>query len=601
MEIQDLRFTNFKGTTSAAYHLGTINVFMGANGTGKTTVLDAVKTVLNGRPPVDHIRVGSSSAEVTAVLPSIGVIRRTWTVGKPSKVYLNEKATTAKSVVDAIRTVEGFSPETTQIMSSGDVMAGMFGADAAKYILGLVSSNSLDVDTLLKAFSATLSPQSVIEATNYLPAAPAKITLAELESAYDYYKAARAAHKKELAAASAQAAYEGDIPKLSLAELDKMLQQASEMKGRYDAAEKAFKASQRVMEENKAKIAKLAAEIAALPAKASEPQVIKNLEEQERALTDALTQYTGQASGWTTLQKQTSAILSKLGTEQCPLCDKLKCTTDKSPLCAELQETMKKCETQLGTLRAQYKEAVEKREQVRRELAVERDRAQKVALRKEKADALENLKATVTTVAPAPNPEAGRKIQARLTALMEYKPTVMRYEQSVEAQKAVVRLTNALKIDDELCELFSPKGGARRRVMENAVSAIQGYVDDCMKRVLPKYRMVLDASDGFNVRFESPAAPGEFIQYAGLSNGEKIRAMFVLTDMLNELNGFRILLLDNLDGLDEESLAELCKCIAENYSRYDHILLASVRTAEAEKVFGDLVRSVPNSQVIMMT
>ena len=82
------------------------------------------------------------------------------------------------------------------------------------------------------------------------------------------------------------------------------------------------------------------------------------------------------------------------------------------------------------------------------------------------------------------------------------------------------------------------------------------------------------------------------INYKSLSKGEQLRAAYVLMSMFNALNQFRILMLDNLDGLDDASCQMLFGLIERDLEDYDHVFLASAnesleRAAKASAVSGE--------------
>ena len=66
--------------------------------------------------------------------------------------------------------------------------------------------------------------------------------------------------------------------------------------------------------------------------------------------------------------------------------------------------------------------------------------------------------------------------------------------------------------------------------------------------------------------------------------------------MLNELNQFRILILDDLDGLDRNSLQALVDLVMEDESSWDHVFFAAVNNTEAKDVLG----AIPGAQVFDM-
>ena len=48
LRIESVEIKNIKGIASATFGLGTLTVIRGANGTGKTSILDSIATIFDG-------------------------------------------------------------------------------------------------------------------------------------------------------------------------------------------------------------------------------------------------------------------------------------------------------------------------------------------------------------------------------------------------------------------------------------------------------------------------------------------------------------------------------------------------------------------------
>lgn len=161
-------------------------------------------------------------------------------------------------------------------------------------------------------------------------------------------------------------------------------------------------------------------------------------------------------------------------------------------------------------------------------------------------------------------------LQARVRMLQNELDAATKYARAQEAEKRSIVLCKGVEIQQELVEQLSTKGGVRQKVLEYHIRPLQDYCNGKMGNVLPGYDMVLDTSNGFQVLFADKAGGG-VINYKSLRKGEQLRAAYVLMSMFNALNQFRLLLLDNLDGLDAESCQLLFELIEKDLDDYDHV------------------------------
>lgn len=76
MRIASVSIENVKGIRSAAFPLGSVTVIKGANGTGKTSIVDAISSVFAGGHDPDLIRQGADKAVVVLTLDDGTTIRK---------------------------------------------------------------------------------------------------------------------------------------------------------------------------------------------------------------------------------------------------------------------------------------------------------------------------------------------------------------------------------------------------------------------------------------------------------------------------------------------------------------------------------------------
>lgn len=79
MRIASVEISNVKGIRSAAFPLGSVTVIRGANGTGKTSIVDAISSVFAGGHDPDLIRLGADKAVVVLTLDDGTTIKKTIT------------------------------------------------------------------------------------------------------------------------------------------------------------------------------------------------------------------------------------------------------------------------------------------------------------------------------------------------------------------------------------------------------------------------------------------------------------------------------------------------------------------------------------------
>lgn len=591
MQINRLTIKQFKKMDDYTVHPQKFNVMIGPNGSGKTTLLDALKCGINGRTPIDHVQAGAAGATLSMDVEGIGTIDRKWAGGKCTS-RLNGKTTSQKSIMEMISSQYGFSSTTTNIMSSAEVLQSLFGQDFSQYILGFLD-NDMDFDKLIALCEA--SPEAAEELSMQLPPAPEVISLKDIDEAHLYYKEVVSVVKGELSALQQRANYEGAVPTRSVDEIEAEIQNVSRRIGALSAEMKNYETLKRTHDQNRQQVEILRKKIASITAKNPTPREIAAADDLVSVLRDTVTQNRAEAGKWDAEEHRLADVLARLDEPICPISKDLVCTTDKTGVQAEIQHgrdiaaaNKLNCTEKATEAQKKLSDAESKRSELTKAAA---DYKMKVTLKEE----LEAAEKVSVTLPPMPDGTLLSRLNDQIAELKKENLLAQRYKDAADARGRAEATEKRLAIYKELSDLLSPKGGARRKVLEHNLEPLQLYCNERMKKLLPKYTMCLDVSEGFRVNMADAA--GNLISYEALSNGEKIRILFVLTDMLNALNNFRILMLDNLDGLDEEAMNNLVQVVQDEAESYDHIFLAAVNTTEAQRALSAL----PAAETLFLT
>ena len=588
MQIQNLSIQNWKGVADFRYSPQKINVLLGPNGSGKTSILEAIKCAVNGKTPLMHVASGATGAEVSAELEKIGTINRSWKAGKAS-VRLNGKITTQKSIVETISEVYGFTPQTTDIMSSTDVLEGMFGKDFAAYLLGFIR-NDMDVERLISL--SVPSKKAEAEIRRFFPAAPQLITLDDIGNAYEHFKAKKAMAKNALSTEKVRAQCAIPEIKKSMKEVQDELAALQSEQNRYAMELRLYNNAFSTRSAQDKRVTDLEARIANIHDTCPTATEIRAASEAVQSKQALISELTAQIATWVDTRKRLQVILTNLAAPVCPISKKLICTTDKSFLSNEISAEITAAEQQIVKATELRKKAVAEMsdlEKMRMEL---NRRQQNYQIKQVLIGELDSLRKSLVVLPKKPQLPPS-DIEQRIERLQTEKRSIEALQAAQVAAKQVEILQDSISTYDELVALFAPNGGARQKVLEHNIAPLQDYCNEHIASILPRYSLKFDVSKGFDIFVEKSGSP-DLIPYKALSTGERIRVMYLLTDMLNALNGFRILILDNLDGLDKSGLESICRLILEHADDYDHVFLAAINTVEAEEVFSSIL---PNTLV----
>ena len=133
MKIKQIAISGFKKVEQLTFEPGKINVLVGANGSGKSSTLEAIRYGLTGDYPADPIMGGKEQAIVKLEIPDIGTVTRKHNRVK-NEVRLNGKITSQVSLEQLLTEAFGVSAKMADIMTSMTV-AGMSKGDLSTFFL----------------------------------------------------------------------------------------------------------------------------------------------------------------------------------------------------------------------------------------------------------------------------------------------------------------------------------------------------------------------------------------------------------------------------------------------------------------------------------
>ena len=596
MKIDSITIKNFKGIGELKTDLQKFNVITGLNGSGKSSLLDAIRAGTTGKMPTDAAKTGTVKGGITLEVEKLGELARIWESGK-GKTTLNGKATTKDSVMELMKSLFGISQETVNIATSSEVMLGLSSGDFSKYLL---QEGFMKIETDINQLVAlcNLTPDAENELRNNLPEAPEAITPADIDETYKYYFDLRGAQKKEHAEAVIKSKYIGVIPSRQVEVIKKehaaTLEESGKLKGmseNYQTLQKAYEAHKRTLADTRAQVDKI-------DCKRPNAQHASSLNEQLAQTRKTITDHTGTIKVLEGNIASLNKILGNLGTSKCPISDKLSCTTDKTAVQGEISENVKSSEEKSAELRIQKEAAVKKEAELHGLLEKEKQNSilyeKKLQLLQqiealEKADIKEPEKIDVTRL-----PD----LQRRLDYLNEELALAQNYAEAQKAKEKADRTEKRGLIYDELTKALGPKSGIRRIMMESSAAPLADYLNGQLADLIPGRDVKIDTTNGFAVKVGD--GTGKTIDFASASTSERTRVALALFDMLNALSGFRILMIDNLDSFDKETLALVLSFIQkqETLDRYDNIFLAGVSSLELESALSSI--ALPDYQIIRM-
>ena len=590
MKIHGYTITNFKGIGYYnAISPGKRTIFVGPNGSGKTSMLEAIRYAITGDCPSNPIRTGAPYAAVEILLDKLAPIQRIQNVGKANQIRYNGTLTTQKSVHEQIQNTFGINMETLKSITSGEILQAMSAGELSKFLTesGLLP---LSVDAEQIITECSLSPEAASMIKLFLPSMPNKFGLDEINACYDDFCDQRKLMTRDLKAETAKAeAYTGPIPTRTVADIDKILSSMSNTSADlviYQNAKKVYDDTKMRRDRQLAEIKTLEEKLAKTSCKAPNEGMKKNAELQIQRLSMQEASVTGTITVLEKNLKMLEKMLSDLQSPRCPLSDKLVCTTDKTAIKDELAQTIADTNAELEKNKKQIADIEAKIRNFKDQISdYERD----LSAYQTYVSSSERLKALRAALIQLPSAPVEPKVKPvdtnAINALNKERSDIVAYNLAKEAKKKAAEITSKLAIVSEIVKALDPKGGIRESVIAHALTPLVDYCNTRSKQMKLDIEIDIKASSGSRIYCKTPSSRG-FVPLESASSGQKAIIMFLVMDMLNSLSGLGVLFLDGLEVLDEEAFDALLTILEtpESEQTYDHVFLCAVNHDDAVKV-----------------
>ena len=584
MEITKLTAGNIHGLTNISINPEKLNFITGPSGSGKSSIMEAIRYAISGKAGEDHIKTGSTEAVVLADIPRIGIIERRVTNEGKTKVRLNGKATTAKSIAEQFSAVYGFTLTDAGLLMSSDVLEHALGKDLAEYLLNggfikndmpfsrLLALNPLDPEIADELDKSMFSPETISTTTRETR----NVTLESIEDTYQQYRGSRPTLKKMYADEAAQSKYEDIMPTKTAAalqtEITELQTKIAVERRKAQEYPKALKEAAALAESLKKAEANLAALSAAKPVTERERKIANdNRMNATKALDEARLAIQAAQQDVKNLRR----TLDLLATSKCPISNQLVCTTDKTTVRSEIEDAIQLKLDSIDMLEARLSDYQKNLDEARHTCDDLVRQESEYTMRLTLVKQVESLRNMSIAVPEKPDSTVLAGLETALEQLRTEHNLAVQYERAMEHKRRADALAHRLEIAETMVRELAPNGGVRRMVLSHSIGPMEDVCNESMKLVLPKYKLRFDVDDNFNIKLENAA--GQAIAYDSLSNGEQLRVVFVIMLMLNQVNQVRILMLDNLNDLDINAFQDFLKMLESvDPSYYDHIFLSGI-------------------------
>lgn len=585
MKIKKVLGINFKSHEELELNLEDkkTQLIVGHNGDGKSSALEMVRYAITGDAPENPINDNYSFMYVETTLEDGTVFRRQKEIGKTSKVTVNNKTASGKMLSTVLEDASNVPADVMKIVSSEEAVESIKSNDLSDLLMKY-ALEELNIDQLI-GYADGISPEAEAKLRKMFPEKPNTFPVDYIKKVYDSVFDERKSLKGMIADCKSNIkSFEGTEPTRTMEEIDKaiedIVQKESSIK-MAKSAEKVYKSALAASENHEKEISDLKKKIAEITIKKPDSRLKEELQKRESSLIDEISK---KKSLQMTLEKNLEinrGILDDLKSDVCPICSDIRCTTDRSKYKTSIEEACVSTEEGIALVKEQIEHLNNELIKVKQEIS---DYSNSVVEYNRKVDLisqLDSMEKRKIAVPEKPKEVWSEELEAEYEKekndLKNERKNIFEYEQSKEFEEKLETYQNEFKVCEEVVKLLSSKGIVMDNIVKYYLSYIEEICNEFADELRLNFKIKLVAEDGvkiycYNSKLKSP------IPYNDLSTGEKTYALFLVIHMLNELSGLKILLMDNLEKLDEESFASFLKLIMrkEIQDKYDHILLAGV-------------------------
>lgn len=585
--ITTISIRNFKGIEDLQLNAKKLNAIIGKCGSGKSSLLDAIRFALTGKAGKEVIRKGCREASVVLRFSDNSTIER---IRRTSENIskCNGKSSTKRSL-DEFLTARNMNPCWIESLCSVDWFAGLSSKDLNNFFMTILPLRA-KAETVVELV-AQLDKDLTEKKEKYLMEEILKkqeiFNFNDLANGYNTAYTVRQELKRKYNEMLPRCTFNETVPAKTREDIEKELNNISQV----EAAEKEY--SKRLKEYASSKkqhdlaikrLDEMKKELDTYSSCKKPKEETKTQAEADRKLFQVhikrTNEYIGTINSTLDLLKRT---LDNLDKPICPISEKLICTTDKSQLKEELLSLIQKNENALASNKeflAKCEDQVRKRDDII-------SNYQKEVYRYEQKTTLENniSKFIVPEILPEPQKVEKAHLEAKKKELLDLLSILSRYEKVQQNKKELAKIKDKYDLAQFAVKVLDSKIGIPALILQRTLRFFEKKCNEKASLLREGFQIHFLSDNGITIQV-SPGKGKPFVDMKEVSTGEFVCVAYILMTMIGEATKCHLFLIDNLDRLDTEYLNALLSLLEED-KKIEQVFLGGVDHADVEQTLND--------------
>lgn len=585
--ITTISIRNFKGIEDLQLNAKKLNAIIGKCGSGKSSLLDAIRFALTGKAGKEVIRKGCREASVVLRFSDNSTIER---IRRTSENIskCNGKSSTKRSL-DEFLTARNMNPCWIESLCSVDWFAGLSSKDLNNFFMTILPLRA-KAETVVELV-AQLDKDLTEKKEKYLMEEILKkqeiFSFNDLANGYNTAYTVRQELKRKYNEMLPRCTFNETVSAKTREDIEKELNNISQV----EAAEKEY--SKRLKEYASSKkqhdlaikrLDEMKKELDTYSSCKKPKEETKTQAEADRKLFQVhikrTNEYIGTINSTLDLLKRT---LDNLDKPICPISEKLICTTDKSQLKEELLSLIQKNENALASNKeflAKCEDQVRKRDDII-------SNYQKEVYRYEQKTTLENniSKFIVPEILPEPQKVEKAHLEAKKKELLDLLSILSRYEKVQQNKKELAKIKDKYDLAQFAVKVLDSKIGIPALILQRTLRFFEKKCNEKASLLREGFQIHFLSDNGITIQV-SPGKGKPFVDMKEVSTGEFVCVAYILMTMIGEATKCHLFLIDNLDRLDTEYLNALLSLLEED-KKIEQVFLGGVDHADVERTLND--------------
>ena len=585
--ITTISIRNFKGIEDLQLNAKKLNAIIGKCGSGKSSLLDAIRFALTGKAGKEVIRKGCREASVVLRFSDNSTIER---IRRTSENIskCNGKSSTKRSL-DEFLTARNMNPCWIESLCSVDWFAGLSSKDLNNFFMTILPLRA-KAETVVELV-AQLDKDLTEKKEKYLMEEILKkqeiFSFNDLANGYNTAYTVRQELKRKYNEMLPRCTFNETVPAKTREDIEKELNNISQVEAaekEYSKRLKGYASSKKQHDLAIKRLDEMKKKLDTYSSCKKPKEETKTQAEADRKLFQVhikrTNEYIGTINSTLDLLKRT---LDNLDKPICPISEKLICTTDKSQLKEELLSLIQKNENALASNKeflAKCEDQVRKRDDII-------SNYQKEVYRYEQKTTLENniSKFIVPEILPEPQKVEKAHLEAKKKELLDLLSILSRYEKVQQNKKELAKIKDKYDLAQFAVKVLDSKIGIPALILQRTLRFFEKKCNEKASLLREGFQIHFLSDNGITIQV-SPGKGKPFVDMKEVSTGEFVCVAYILMTMIGEATKCHLFLIDNLDRLDTEYLNALLSLLEED-KKIEQVFLGGVDHADVERTLND--------------